>query len=66
MVGVLSSALLLGERPSLADLIGFAGILAAAALVLLRPAARMPTTQMQTTQMQTLASGGKPLKPTAE
>jgi len=66
VVGVLSSALLLGERPSLADLIGFAGILAAAALVLLRPAAKMQTTQIQATQIQTLASGGKPLKPTAE
>jgi drug/metabolite transporter (DMT)-like permease len=47
VVGVLSSALLLDERPSLADLAGFICILAAAALVLLRPAARARG-QMQT------------------
>ena len=67
VIGVLSSALLLGERPSLADLAGFACILAAAALVLLQPAARPPAESPQDEgQMQTLASGGKPLKPTAE
>jgi drug/metabolite transporter (DMT)-like permease len=42
VVGVIASVLVLGERPSLADGIGFALILAAAACVLLAPSARPP------------------------
>jgi drug/metabolite transporter (DMT)-like permease len=37
VVGVIGSALIVGERPSLADIIGFALIFAAAASVLLQP-----------------------------
>jgi len=37
VVGVLGSAWLLGERPGLNDIIGFALIFAAAACVLLQP-----------------------------
>jgi drug/metabolite transporter (DMT)-like permease len=40
VVGVIASVLVLGERPSLADGIGFALILASAACVLLAPSAR--------------------------
>ncbi len=40
VVGVTGSALVLGERPSLTDVIGFALIFAAAASVLLQPAAK--------------------------
>jgi drug/metabolite transporter (DMT)-like permease len=40
VVGVIASVLVLGERPSLADCVGFALILAAAACVLLAPAGR--------------------------
>lgn len=42
VVGVASSALLLGERPTLADWIGFALIFAAAACVILGPRERTP------------------------
>jgi drug/metabolite transporter (DMT)-like permease len=42
VIGVASSALLLGERPSVADWIGFALIFAAAACVILGPRERMP------------------------
>jgi drug/metabolite transporter (DMT)-like permease len=41
-VGVIASAVLLGERPSLYDAIGFACIFAAAATVLLQPATPHP------------------------
>jgi drug/metabolite transporter (DMT)-like permease len=37
LIGVISSMLLLGERPTLADIIGFALMFAASACVLLRP-----------------------------
>jgi drug/metabolite transporter (DMT)-like permease len=37
-VGVVSSVILLGERPTLSDIAGFALILAASACVLLAPA----------------------------
>ena len=37
VVGVIGSAWLIGERPSLTDVIGFACIFAAAASVLLQP-----------------------------
>jgi drug/metabolite transporter (DMT)-like permease len=37
VIGVLSSMLLLGERPTLADTVGFALIFAAAASVLIQP-----------------------------
>ena len=40
VVGILASVLMLGERPSFADVVGFALIFAAAACVLLAPAAR--------------------------
>jgi drug/metabolite transporter (DMT)-like permease len=40
VVGVIASVLLLGERPSVADGIGFALILASAACVLLAPSGR--------------------------
>jgi len=40
VVGVIGSALVVGERPSLADVIGFACIFAAAASVLLQPDTR--------------------------
>ena len=40
VVGVIGSALLVGERPSLNDMIGFALIFAAAASVLLQPNTR--------------------------
>jgi drug/metabolite transporter (DMT)-like permease len=42
VVGVIASVLVLDERPSLADGIGFALILASAACVLLTPSARYP------------------------
>jgi drug/metabolite transporter (DMT)-like permease len=41
VVGIVASILVLGERPTLADGIGFALIFAAAACVLLAPAARV-------------------------
>ena len=41
MVGIVASILVLGERPTLADGIGFALIFAAAACVLLAPGARV-------------------------
>jgi drug/metabolite transporter (DMT)-like permease len=40
VVGVTASAVLLGERPTLTDVIGFVSIFAAAACVLLQPAAK--------------------------
>src|SRR5262249_36794625 len=40
VVGIVSSILMLGERPTFADLVGFVLILAAAASVLLEPATR--------------------------
>jgi drug/metabolite transporter (DMT)-like permease len=40
VVGVIGSALVVGERPSLTDIVGFACIFAAAASVLLQPDAR--------------------------
>jgi drug/metabolite transporter (DMT)-like permease len=40
VVGVAASALILGERPGLTDIIGFASIFAAAACVLLQPTAK--------------------------
>jgi drug/metabolite transporter (DMT)-like permease len=40
VVGVLGSAWLIGERPSLNDIVGFALIFAAAASVLLQPTSR--------------------------
>jgi len=43
VVGIVASVLMLGERPTLADCIGFALIFAAAACVLLAPAARAST-----------------------
>lgn len=43
-VGVLSSAVVLGEWPTLADIVGFALILAAACCVLLHPGARPAVT----------------------
>jgi drug/metabolite transporter (DMT)-like permease len=42
VVGVVASTLVLGERPSIHDIIGFVLILAAAACVLLAPTARSP------------------------
>ena len=42
VVGVVASTLVLGERPSIHDIIGFVLMLAAAACVLLAPAARSP------------------------
>jgi drug/metabolite transporter (DMT)-like permease len=42
VVGMVASVLMLGERPTLTDLIGSALILAAAACVLLAPATRAP------------------------
>jgi len=42
VVGVIGSALILGERPTTADVIGFALIFAAAACVLLQPRTRPP------------------------
>ena len=44
VVGVIASVLVLGERPTLADAIGFTLILAAAACVLLMPATRLSRT----------------------
>src|SRR4051812_38781023 len=41
-VGVVASMLVLGERPSIHDIIGFVLILAAAAYVLLAPTTRSP------------------------
>src|SRR6185312_13277354 len=41
-VGVIASMLVLGERPSIHDIIGFVLILAAAACVLLAPTTRSP------------------------
>ena len=40
VVGVIASAAVLGEQPSITDIIGFASIFAAAACVLLQPTAR--------------------------
>ena len=40
VVGVAGSMLMLGERPTIADLVGFALIFAAAACVLLQPSGR--------------------------
>jgi drug/metabolite transporter (DMT)-like permease len=40
VVGVIASAVILGERPSITDIIGFASIFAAAACVLLQPTAK--------------------------
>jgi len=42
VIGVLGSAWVLGERPSLTDAVGFALIFAAAASVLLQPSPRLP------------------------
>lgn len=42
VIGVASSALLLGERPTTADIVGFALIFAAAASVILQPRGRTP------------------------
>ena len=42
VVGVVASTLVLGERPSIHDIIGFVLMLAAAACVLLAPTARSP------------------------
>lgn len=42
VVGIVASVLVLGERPTIADVIGFTLILAAAACVLLAPSARSP------------------------
>jgi drug/metabolite transporter (DMT)-like permease len=44
VVGVIASVLVLGERPTLADVIGFTLILAAAACVLLAPPTRLSQT----------------------
>ena len=44
VIGVASSALLLGERPTTADWIGFALIFAAAACVIFAPRERTPGT----------------------
>jgi drug/metabolite transporter (DMT)-like permease len=44
-VGVLGSVVLLGERPTLPDMLGFALILLASACVLLVPAARRRAAQ---------------------
>jgi drug/metabolite transporter (DMT)-like permease len=44
VVGVIASVLVLGERPTTSDIIGFTLILAAAACVLLPPTARAPET----------------------
>jgi drug/metabolite transporter (DMT)-like permease len=43
VVGVLGSMLMLGERPTGADLVGFALIFAAAACVLVQPVGRAAT-----------------------
>jgi drug/metabolite transporter (DMT)-like permease len=43
VVGVASSALLLGERPTLHDTVGFAFVFAAAACVLLQPSRNLAT-----------------------
>jgi drug/metabolite transporter (DMT)-like permease len=40
VVGVIGSAVVVGERPSLTDIVGFACIFAAAASVLLQPGTR--------------------------
>ena len=40
VVGVIASAVILGERPSVTDIVGFASIFAAAACVLLQPTTR--------------------------
>jgi drug/metabolite transporter (DMT)-like permease len=42
VIGVVGSASVLGERPSLTDIVGFALIFTAAASVLLQPAPRLP------------------------
>jgi len=42
VVGIVSSVLMLGERPTLPDIVGFALIFTASACVLLRPDAPMP------------------------
>jgi drug/metabolite transporter (DMT)-like permease len=42
VVGVIGSALMLGERPNLTDAIGFALIFSAAASVLLQPNVKHP------------------------
>ena len=42
VIGVVSSALILGERPTTADMVGFALIFAAAASVILGPRQRTP------------------------
>ena len=44
VVGVVASMILLGERPTVPDIIGFALIFAAAACVLLAPNARTSQT----------------------
>jgi drug/metabolite transporter (DMT)-like permease len=44
VIGVVASVLVLGERPTTSDVIGFTLILAAAACVLLAPTARAPDT----------------------
>jgi drug/metabolite transporter (DMT)-like permease len=44
VVGIAAAAVILGERPSIPDIIGFISILAAAACVLLQPAARPAAT----------------------
>lgn len=45
VVGVTASVLLLGERPTATDIVGFALIFCAAATVLLKPTARAPLAQ---------------------
>ena len=44
VVGVVASTVILGERPSVTDIVGFVTIFAAAACVLLQPAARSAAT----------------------
>jgi drug/metabolite transporter (DMT)-like permease len=42
VIGVVSAVIVLGERPTLADILGFALMLAASACVLLRPDGASP------------------------
>jgi drug/metabolite transporter (DMT)-like permease len=42
VVGITASALLLGERPTANDIVGFALVFAAAACVLLQPGVKPP------------------------
>jgi drug/metabolite transporter (DMT)-like permease len=48
VIGVVSAVIVLGERPTLADILGFALMLAASACVLLRPDGAAPTQRSPT------------------